>query len=267
MSGTVIRLGSRQVLRETSEYPNSFIPLAPGDERIETDRYTLCLAIGATVQRQRFALEEVDEVLAEVREHLRRRGRTSIEWEVGSQATDLVPALLSRGLVRDADPVAIAMALDHQPPPGPDTFSVRPARDGNEYLQGAIVQAEAFGASPEEAAEHRVGIEKRLDGSPFVMHVVFSEAEMIGAGACALTPAGVVLFGGAVLPRARGRGAYRALIAERWRYAVAAGRPALLTQAGAMSRPILEQLGFRAVGRVEMLRDVLVDGDADPDPA
>jgi hypothetical protein len=30
-----------------------------------------------------------------------------------------------------------------------------------------------------------------------------------------------------------------------------------------MSRPILEQLGFRAVGRLEMLRDVLVD-DAEP---
>jgi hypothetical protein len=49
------------------------------------------------------------------------------------------------------------------------------------------------------------------------------------------------------------------LIAERWRGAVAAGRPALLTQAGAMSRPILERLGFRALGRVEMLRDPLVD--------
>ena len=62
-----------------------------------------------------------------------------------------------------------------------------------------------------------------------------------------------------MVPSARGRGAYRALIAERWRGAVAAGRPALLTQAGAMSRPILERLGFRALGRVEMLRDPLVD--------
>jgi hypothetical protein len=38
------------VLREVAEYPNSFIPLGAGDERIETDRFTLYLgAGGATV--------------------------------------------------------------------------------------------------------------------------------------------------------------------------------------------------------------------------
>ena len=45
------------MLREVAEYPNSFGPLGPGDERIDTDRYTLCLGAGAswnTVQRQRF---------------------------------------------------------------------------------------------------------------------------------------------------------------------------------------------------------------------
>jgi hypothetical protein len=34
-----------------------------------------------------------------------------------------------------------------------------------------------------------------------------------------------------------------------------------------MSRPILERLGFRAVGRVEMLRDALVDAPAEAPPA
>ena len=32
-------------------------------------------------------------------------------------------------------------------------------------------------------------------------------------------------------------------------------RPALITQAGAMSRPILERLGFEAVGRIDILLD------------
>ena len=65
------------------------------------------------------------------------------------------------------------------------------------------------------------------------------------------------MFGGATLPEFRGRGAYRALIAERWRVAArdAPTRPALVTQAGAMSRPILAALGFIAVGRVEFLVD------------
>ena len=68
------------MLREVAEYPNSFGPLGPRDERIETGRYTLCLGAGKTwntVQRQRFALEEVDDVLAEVRAALRERGRAA----------------------------------------------------------------------------------------------------------------------------------------------------------------------------------------------
>src|SRR5438477_9400896 len=79
----------RRALREIAEYPNSFGPLAPGDERIESGRYTLYLGAGSTwntVQRQRFPLEQVDDVLAEVRAALRTRGRTQTQWEVGSSA-------------------------------------------------------------------------------------------------------------------------------------------------------------------------------------
>ena len=65
----------------------------------------------------------------------------------------------------------------------------------------------------------------------------------------------VSLFGGATLPEARGRGAYRALVAARWEDAVARGTPVLVTQAGRMSQPILAQLGFRAVCEIRILLD------------
>ena len=104
------------MLREIAEYPNSFGPIGPGAERIETDRYTLCMAGGKswnTVQRQRFSAGELDEVLDEVRALLRERGRPSTQWEVGSQATPegLVDLLLERGLVPDRDPYAVAFVL------------------------------------------------------------------------------------------------------------------------------------------------------------
>jgi hypothetical protein len=41
-------------VREVAEYPNSFGPLAPDDERIDTGRHTLCIGTGLkwnTVQR------------------------------------------------------------------------------------------------------------------------------------------------------------------------------------------------------------------------
>jgi predicted N-acetyltransferase YhbS len=65
----------------------------------------------------------------------------------------------------------------------------------------------------------------------------------------------VMLIAGGVLEQARGRGVYRALVRTRWDDAVAAGTPALVTQAGALSRPILERLGFEPVAELEILVD------------
>jgi GNAT superfamily N-acetyltransferase len=79
----------------------------------------------------------------------------------------------------------------------------------------------------------------------------------VAAGTSAPTPHGLLLYGGATHPRARGRGAYRALIRARWDEAAARGTPALITQGGSMSRPILERLGFERVGEVHILLDEL----------
>ena len=110
------------MLREVAEYPNSFGPLGPRDERIDSGRYTLCIGPGRkwnTVQRQRFPLDEVDDVIAEVRAALRERGRTQTQWEVGSSAPPgLVDALLERGVARDKEPYAVALVLTREPPPG-----------------------------------------------------------------------------------------------------------------------------------------------------
>ena len=51
------------------------------------------------------------------------------------------------------------------------------------------------------------------------------------------------------------RGAYRALVHARWRDAVAAGRPLLVTQSEPMSQPILLRLGFEVVGQIMILLD------------
>jgi GNAT superfamily N-acetyltransferase len=248
------------VLREVAENPNSFVPLGPGEERIATDRYTLCMSDGKTwntVQRQRFDAEELDEVLAEIRALLAERGRPETQWEIGTDAepAHLVELLLARGLVRDSEPFAIALALRTEPPAPSGPVLARRVASFEEYLAAREVQAVAFGMSPGEADERRENARRRWESSPSLMHAVWLEGEIVGAGTCAQTSHGLALFGGATLERARGRGVYRALIHARWQEAVSRGTPALLTQAGAMSRPILERLGFERVGRIEMLLD------------
>jgi hypothetical protein len=248
------------VLREVAEYPNSFGPLAPGDERIDTGRYTLCLGPGKkwnTVQRQRFPLEEVDSVLAEVRAALTERGRTQTQWEVGSSApAGLVDALLERGLVRDKEPYAVALVLTHEPPPAAEGLTARSVESFEEYEAANAVQWEAFEMPEQDITEARELLPRRYRETVNVMHAVWLDSEIVCAGTSAPTEHGFLLYGGATLPRARGHGAYKALNRARWDDAVALGTPALITQGGSMSRPILEKLGFERVGEVHMLLDV-----------
>jgi len=68
---------------------------------------------------------------------------------------------------------------------------------------------------------------------------------------------GVALYGGAVLPEARGHGVYRALVRARWEHAIGRGTPLLVVQAGPMSRPVLAGLGFEAHGEIELYCDRL----------
>ena len=61
-----------------------------------------------------------------------------------------------------------------------------------------------------------------------------------------------------IVPKASvpdGLGAYRALVRARWEAAAARGTPVLTVGAGAMSRPILERLGFSIVGWADNLLD------------
>jgi hypothetical protein len=247
------------VLREVAEYPNSFSPVGENEERIETGRYTLCIGAGSTwntVQRQRFSLAELDEVLAEVRDALRERGRTQTQWEVGSSAPEgLVDALLERGVEPEKDPYAVALVLTREPPPMADGLTARQVETLEELEAAAAVQWEAFEATPEEIEENRRLLPERFRQSLYLRHAVWLDGEIVCTGTAAATEHGLLLYGGATKSSARGRGAYRALIRARWDDAVALGTPALITQGGSMSRPILERLGFERVGEVHMLLD------------
>ena len=255
------------MLREIAEYPNSFGPLGPRDERIETDRYTLWMGSGKTwntVQRQRMRADEIDDVLAEVRSLLRARGRGKTQWEVGSSAEppDLVERLLERGLIWDKDPYAVALVLSREPPPPPPEIVARRVETFEEYAAANAVQWEAFGTSPEEIEANKAQLEKRWAETVNVMHAAWLDGELVAAGTAAPTEHGLLLYGGATLPSARGRGAYRAVLHARWQEAVQNGTPALITQGGSMSRPILERLGFERVGEIHMLLDEFEKGDA-----
>src|SRR5262249_52627140 len=91
--------------------------------------------------------------------------------------------------------------------------------------------------------------------SPMRFYAGYLDGELAGAARALRAGAGVNLSGGSVKPEARGRGVYRTLVRARWDDAVAWGTPALTGQAGRMSRPVLERLGFELISEQHGLID------------
>lgn len=240
---------------ELAENPNTYTPLGPSTERIVTDRFVLWMGrVDSWNVAQRFALreDEVDDVIEEIRGLLRARGRTTCAWEIGSHATpaDLPEQLLARGFADDQpEPLAIGMALTEAPPPGPADVVVKVVETDDEYCESERIAAIGFGE--EVASERKPYVASALNP----IYVALIDGRIVARASSALGEHGVTLFGGATLPEARGRGAYRALVAARWRDAEERGTPLVVTQAGIMSRPILTRLGFREVGTVRALGD------------
>jgi GNAT superfamily N-acetyltransferase len=89
------------------------------------------------------------------------------------------------------------------------------------------------------------------------LFVALIDGEVVASARALFGRTAVFLTGGGTRPSQRGRGAYRALVRARWEAAVEHGTPVLTTSAGAMSRPILERLGFSTVGWIDCLQDDL----------
>ncbi len=242
--------------------PNTHTPLRAGEERIVDPRFVIFLgpssSLGsAVVQRFRFEAGEVDTVITDVHELLRERGRDGCAWEIGSTArpAGLADLLLARGMTwAEHDSHQTGMVLDREPEPGPADVVVRRAETLEDYIVSEAIAHLAFGGEIPSDEQVTALYEGR---NPDVTRRYLAAVDGVDIGTASATFVGeaVVLNAGSTLPDHRGRGAYRALVRARWDDAVAAGTPVLVTQAGEMSRPILERLGFRKVCEVLALED------------
>jgi GNAT superfamily N-acetyltransferase len=255
-------------LRRLAEDPAAFLPVEPGEVRIEDPRYVISLEPeshpwSVRVQRLRLDSSEVESAVAEIRDVLTARGRSASMWSVGSSATpaDLSDRLQAVGMVPEDGPGEAAMVLIRPPEPIPPTsFVVRLAETADEYRVAVDVMIEAFGFDQSDAAEARAQAETRFErqrASGYTRLVLVWEDDVpIATGRVTFTPWGLFLGGGGTLPRARGRGAFSALIPVAWREAVRRETPALVTWARRdTSEPILARIGFEEVAAIRLLRD------------
>jgi GNAT superfamily N-acetyltransferase len=227
------------------------------------DRGSFCFEAGAhrgAVHRIR--LGDVAAALEWSRAEARRRKLTTVEWWVGWHATPtgLGRRLLDLGLVPDEPPSLTGMTCT-SPPPGAPDVDVRPIETLEEQLTALEVDWEVWQLTAEERAQRAGWEREHFEASHAAgarrQFAAFLDGRCVGFGRGIDMEQGVALMGGAVLPEARGRGVYRALVRARWDHAVRRGTPLLVVQAGPLSAPILASLGFVAHGEISLYADRL----------
>ncbi len=144
----------------------------------------------------------------------------------------------------DADPAALLPATD---------VELRWSDDLDVFADAVGLTTEVLGGTPTdrdvleevfpgEAAKFRSG-----GGGAVVAYV---DGRPVGSGGISVVGADGRLWGGAVLPEARGRGVYRAVLAARLRYAVEHGADLAIVKGRVRtSGPILRRAGFTAHGQ------------------
>jgi GNAT superfamily N-acetyltransferase len=246
---------------------NVTMPPRPGDRRIEEGRYAIHLGVmpgphGTVVQRLRLSGADVPAAIEEVRARLAAEGRRTSTWEVGPSATPagLAQELLAAGMRAAPEPVATAMLLDRplvDDAPIAEGVRVRPVESLEDFRRVQELFWACFRVTPD--ADTLAELPRSYEGFASCTHwkrwLAWKDGTAIAAADSTITPAALVLCGGATHPDARGQGAYRALLAARWDEAVRHGVPRLVTQAGAMSRPILQRLGFREIASIRIFAD------------
>jgi ribosomal protein S18 acetylase RimI-like enzyme len=210
-----------------------------------------------------YRVDDVAGAIAWSREESRRRAHKDVEWWVGwtAEPPDLAEQLIGQGLTRSDHPPTLTGMTSTNEPPAEPAIEVRRVETLEDYLATMEVDWHAWEVRHDDLDERRARERDRFDAMMATGNVHhwagFLEGQRVGIGRAIDMEDGVALFGGAVLPQARGRGVYRALVHARWEHAVARGTPLLVVQAGPMSRPVLAGLGFEPHGEIQLYCDRL----------
>ena len=200
------------MIRELAENPNVHQPHAGGPRAVHdpAGRFVVYLGTGtgphsATVQRVRLDADEVEAAVAEIRALLRERGRGGSRMGARRLVHAGRPRRAARalGILADEDePVAIGMVLEGRRSRCPSAgTSARRVASVDELVTARRIQHEAFGGNADEVDFEQAQADFATEGEVGSTFLAFADGEPIAAGYASYTPLGLLLFGGATLPR------------------------------------------------------------------
>jgi GNAT superfamily N-acetyltransferase len=192
-------------------------------------------------------------------------GLPELQWQVRlDDPASLVAELEARGATLELTLDVLASDLTDGwpalPPPSVDV-TIRWATDFETSRDGSAVGVTGFGGTlpPDERIEANTARDATSvpvgEGGMLVAYVNGLPA---GSGGVSLVDGVARLWGGVVVPSARGQGVYRAVLDARLSYAVAHGATMALVKGNvATSGPILRKAGFTAFGQEPLYRIAL----------
>ncbi len=202
----------------------------------------------------------VEDLADEIVRRAREAGSPRLRWWVTDRTTPAQTATVLERLGFQLAETLDVLALDLTSfePEGlrlPKDVTVRLAEDEASLRLAGDLGAEVFDEPPPSAAQLADSLRSvqaaRASGTwRFRQYVAHLGDRPVGTGGATLDDDVLRLWGGAVLPDARGRGVYRSMLATRCADGVAAGaRVALVKGRVKTSGPILRRAGFDSVGQ------------------
>lgn len=233
-------------------------PAAPGIEVIDTPRYTVTLQPDYPIPGPnsiawvRCGADEVEEVIRGARAIVAPH-RLAVNWilDPETQPEDFADHLARRGVELESEVAVMVLPIDSMiDNPDVEGLQLHDALADPEAFRNAdAVNSEAFESPPRDgAAQERRRANQLVAGNRRVLLATLDGEPAGSAGLTLFPPVGAIINGGAVRPKFRGRGVYRALLAARLAMARAAGVAGLAVWGGEMSTPILARLGFEKIG-------------------
>jgi GNAT superfamily N-acetyltransferase len=198
----------------------------------------------------------LEEVIDEIAAHVRGWNLPGVAWWVSaaSQPPDTEQALRGHG----AELIDAVQVLARELGGGlpdldvPAGVAVELVRDERTFRASSAVTVRGWGRTEPDEAETAAKLAEALQNlatwSSFRV-VAFDHGEPVSTGGCTLDGEVAQLWGAVTLPASRGRGSYRAVLAERLRLARDHGATLALVKGRVLtSGPILLRAGFADYG-------------------
>ncbi|MFK3676604.1 GNAT family N-acetyltransferase [Microbacterium sp. NPDC090218] len=221
-------------------------------EHLQLVRYPSRFGGGVRASQVSSSLDDAS-VLDHAIERTRAWGETQLTfWTNPSDAPDLEDELRRRGAEHIDTVAVLARTIDDLDVEVPGNAAAEIVRTLEQVREVDAINVPVWGQEPLDEAGLRVERDEVVAGlaaGDQVRVLGRLDGRAVSTGGCTIVEGFARLWGAATLPEARGRGAYRAVLAARLHAGAERGATTALVKGRvATSAPILKRVGFRHLG-------------------